>query len=169
MNRFVRFAFPRRRRFSILPDRALLNIKAILYNKPVIFRFALVQPNLSLDLWSLARARMRNTYFLALKMLSLAAGEFQIRPNVGVLNRYNFWIIHGQFTAIRVQKIYSCSKNIRVYSCIFMCIRVQKNIIVFLNFLDKRRLMFLRVLARGKGLSAPGKGIKGRKERLFWM
>ena len=47
------------REFSILPDRALLNIKAILYNKPVIFRFALVQPNLSLDLWSLARARIR--------------------------------------------------------------------------------------------------------------
>ena len=60
-------------------------------------------------------------------------------------------------------------KYIRVHSCVFMCIRVQKNIIVFLNFLDKRRLMFFRVLVRGKGLSALGKGIKGRKERLFWM
>ena len=71
----------------------------------------------------------------------------------------NSWAIHGNL----------CSKNIRVYSCIFMCIRVQKNIIVFLNFLDKRRLMFFRVLARGKGLSDLGKGIMGKKERLFWM
>ena len=55
---------------------------------------------------------------------------------------------------------------IHVYSCVFV---FKKNIIVFLNFLNKRRLMFLRVLARGKGLSALGKGIKGRKERLFWM
>ncbi len=42
----------------------------------------IVQPNLPFDLWSLARARMRHS-FLAFQMLSLAAGEFQIRPNVG--------------------------------------------------------------------------------------
>ena len=60
-------------------------------------------------------------------------------------------------------------KYIRVHSCVFMCIRVQKKYYRFLNFLDKRRLMFFRVLARGKGLSGLGKGIKGKKERLFWM
>ena len=75
----------------------------------------------------------------------------------------NIWAIHGN----------SCSKNIRVYSCIFMCILLvaslcksgraervfKKNTIVFLNILDKRRLVFFRVLARGKGLLDPKKGI----------